>query len=276
MSKSRGHGDIAFRHVSHFPENMHTNLHLSKIEVLAKLDVTTNETLYTLRKLQADFTRETALLSYAKPDVLNYLWEDKIREIDSAAITATPGVVRGDGIGVHSTLKELIETLYHAIDAFEHSSSMPSKADVTMANKLRRSAQDVERSRGLIGTKKDEAKELITNLEIISLVIRGSGLVEDSRGLSHRPAKQQSLKGSKIRPALLHGQSSHRSDAIEDDHEVEEPYDGKSEKGDSVGSEYGEVRRLEDRQEVADDASEGSADAGAPGWCSEEGGDFTC
>ncbi|MDI1493590.1 MAG: hypothetical protein OHK93_005381 [Ramalina farinacea] len=255
---------------------MHTNLHLSKIEVLAKLDVTTNETLYTLRKLQADFNRETALISYAKPDVLNYLWEDKVREIESAAITASPGVVRGDGHGVHSMLKELIETLYHAIDAFEHSSSMPSTSDATMADKLRRSAQDIERSRDLIGSKKDEAKELITNLEIISLVIRGSGLVEDSRGLSHRPAKQQSLKGSKRRPALLHAESSHRSDAIENDHEVEEPYDGRSEKGDSIGSEYGEDRQLEDRQEVGDDGSDRSADGGAQGSCSEKGGDFTC
>ena len=275
-SKSRGHGDIAFRHVSHFPENMHTSLHLSKIEVLAKLDVTTSETLYTLRKLQADFNRETALISYAKPDVLNYLWEDKIREIESAAITAAPGAVRGDGTGVLSTLKELVETLYHAIDAFEHSSSMPSKADATMADKLRRSAQDVERSRGFIGTKKDEAKELITNLEIISLVIRGSGLVEDSRGLSHRPSKQQSLKGSKIRPALLHEPSSHRGHVIVDDHGVEEPYDGRSEKGDSVGSEYDENRQVEDRQEVADDGSDRSANGGAQGSCSEAGCDFSC
>lgn len=275
-TKSRVHGDVAYRHVSHFPENMITHLHLSKIEVLAKLDVTTNETLYTLHKLQADFNKETALLSYAKPDVLNHLWEDKIGEIDSAAITATPGVVRSDAIGVYSTLKEFVETLYHTIDAFEHSSSMPPDADVTMADKLRRSAQDIERSRGLIGKKKDEAKELITNLEIISLVIKGSGLVEESRGLSHRPAKQQSVKGRKFRPALLPGESSYGSEVMENDREVEEPYDGRSEKGDSVDGEYDEVRQLEDRQGVADVGSERSADAGAQGSCSEENAAFNC
>ena len=274
QSKSRVPKDIAFRHVSHYPENTHTNLHLSKIEVLAKLDVTTHETLYTVRKLRADFSKETALISYAKPDVLNHLWEDKIGVIESAAITATPGVVRSGGIGVHSTLKELVETLYHTIDAFEHSSSMPSKADNTMADKLSRSAQDIERSRGLIGTRKDEAKELITNLEIISLVIRGSGLVEDSRGLSHRPAKQQSSQGSKIRPALLHEQSSCRSIVTDHHREAEEPYDGRSEKASSVESEYGEDRQLEDRQEVADDASDRSADDGSPGSSSKESTSF--
>ncbi|KAL9098308.1 MAG: hypothetical protein Q9163_006012 [Psora crenata] len=165
---------------------------LSSQEAIKNLNKTTNDALRLFQGLQSSFTRETSLIGYVDTKVLDYIWQDKLASVEEDNTEDPVSEGRGGSIitprhppdtGVRVTIKDLRHCLDEAISATANEMQRSAADNRSLAEKLNRSYADINNSLKDIWKRRKEAEILITELELLHVLLKrhGGGKRSDQR-----------------------------------------------------------------------------------------------
>ncbi|KAL9127634.1 MAG: hypothetical protein Q9217_003525 [Psora testacea] len=157
---------------------------LSSQEAISKLSATVDDALDLFQGLQSSFVRETSLITYVDSEILDYIWQDKLRNANANVSKGQGSKAYGDGttsqrgppdIGIIDTVKELRHWLDQAISAAANEMHRSAGDNRSLAEKLNRSFADINNSlKGVWKTIK-ETDILITELEMLRVLLKRYG-----------------------------------------------------------------------------------------------------
>ena len=146
--------------------------------------------------LQESYDADTRRLHFVAPEVLNYIWQDKVRFDRSLTTTTNPlshhppshaspqpsdhqdpqeGGHTEKGDDAHAVLKRLSHALNIAVDSTVHALKRSDGDNRSLAEKLARLARDIEGSRERVFKKRGEVEVLMTELEMLAVLLRRHG-----------------------------------------------------------------------------------------------------
>ena len=247
---------------------------VSSRDVIRSLSATVDEALQVFRSLQSSFAEETSQLSYVESQILDYVWEDKLNFVEDRRKREAKSQQSGNGDttqfaggkdagGVRAITKKLRLWLDEAIKATADETKRSAGDNRSLVEKLSNSARDIENSLKHIWNKRKEMDALITDLEILCVLLKRHGGIDGDSGLGG--------KGRNERVPLSRGNSYEHARVnykVEDgSYESRDDNDG--------GDDVHKRGRTEHRggEEPHDDCQKGVADRlewGAQGTCSHE------
>ena len=192
-------------------------------EAIKRLNHVLDDAMAFFTDLQHSFESETSQLTYLDEGVLNYIWQDKLRR-DTNFIShenqyndnVDPNRVPSQG--VHNMLKQLNTYLNAAVDATIYETSRSAGDNRTLAEKLTRMAGDIEGSRGKVTKNRQELDVLMTDLEMLQVLLKRHGAESSS---SNNGGGSNVGKGGRIRMLPRRG-SSYEQPSVVDEGEDEE------------------------------------------------------
>ena len=192
--------DVAYRHVR---PQVHS---MSSKEAVHKLGMVVHDALQICHHLQTSFARETELLGYAKEDVMDFIWHDKLEHADRNGVDhgIDPRLIISgnyDGVrsssqrqvvlvnqsrGVITTLKQLHTALNTAVDATVYETTHSAGDSLSFVEKLHRMAEDIDKSCERIFKRRKDMDVFVTDLEMLHVLLKRHGGNGESRGDSDR------------------------------------------------------------------------------------------
>ena len=189
---------------------------------------------------------------------MDYIWEDKLKYADMHGIVNANNktesqqhsnnnrhiensheeliLINSQPVGISSTLKHLQSTLDTAISATVYETRSSAGDNRTLAEKLSRMGHDIRKTRDGIFTHRKDMDALITDLEMLSVLLKrhgggGGGSVGTSDQLKERNASD----GSAGSEAPVQRQAKFEHASVIDEKE-EEDESGFTEQEEAVGS----------------------------------------
>ena len=177
--------EVTYRHIRTQPPL------LTSKEAIKRLNIVLHDAIAFFTELQEGFEADTALLSYVGPEVLNYIWQDKLRfdqppyqphqHDDGFGRLLEADAARTASDDVYGMLKQLTVYLNAAVDAATFEMKYSAGDNRSLAEKLTRMAQDIDASRERVFKQRAEMDVLMTDLEMLVVLLkRHGGLHDDS------------------------------------------------------------------------------------------------
>ena len=207
--------EVSYRHVRL------QNPPLTSQEAIRKLSTTVNNALGLFQDLQSSFACETSQITYVDSQIMDYIWQDKLRctyDINSREQRSSEGnhgitLQRPSAnIETHATVMELRRWLDESISASANEMQRSAGDNRSLAEKLIRSFTDIENSLKQIQKKRKEADTLITELEMLRVLLKR----HDGGGIS------QSRNNADVRSTLRRGSSYEHARVDDEEDEVED------------------------------------------------------
>ena len=156
---------------------------LSSREAIRKLSKTVNDALHLFQDFQSSFVCETSQIQYVDSQLLDYIWQDKIKytEDQIVAMKTKAGndkfAQQGQqtSIGLRAIVEHLRMWLDEAIKATADETHSSAGDNRSLAEKLNNSARDIESSLKHLWKTRKDIDTLITDLEILCVLLRRHG-----------------------------------------------------------------------------------------------------